>query len=119
MNEIIQKWRLTRNGNIPMNRNFKIDTMLFGDQILLTKSEDDLQYSVHNLNNIVEEFSMEINTGNTKIMAFCGMEQIRSKAYNNNRILEQVNTFNCLGCNIFYEGEKDLNMKGTNSVKVV
>jgi hypothetical protein len=29
-----------------------------------------LQYSVHNLSNIAEEFSMEINTGNTKIMAF-------------------------------------------------
>jgi hypothetical protein len=37
--------------------------MLFaGDQILLTKPQDDLQYSVHNLKNTVEEFSMQINT---------------------------------------------------------
>jgi hypothetical protein len=43
--------------------------MLFAhDQILLTKYEDDLQYSVHNLNNTVEEFSTEINTGKTKLL---------------------------------------------------
>jgi hypothetical protein len=33
------------------------DTMLSrNDMILMTKSEDDIQYSVYNLNNIVEEF---------------------------------------------------------------
>jgi hypothetical protein len=74
--------------------------MLFADdQILLTKSEDDLHYSVHNLNSIVE-FSMEINTGETKIVAFREKNPIRSKILINSRILEQVNTFNYLGCNI-------------------
>jgi hypothetical protein len=28
MNKIIQTWRLTRNGKIPISRNFKTDTML-------------------------------------------------------------------------------------------
>jgi hypothetical protein len=37
------------------------------DYVLLSSSEDYLQYSVHNLNNIVEEFSTQINTEKTKI----------------------------------------------------
>jgi hypothetical protein len=54
--------------------------MLFADdQVLLTKSEDDLQYSVHKLNKIASEFSVEINTEKTRVMAFRGMEPIRSK----------------------------------------
>jgi hypothetical protein len=79
MNKIIQKWKVTRHGNIPINRNVNIDTMLFADdQVLLAKSEDDLQYSVHNFNNIASEFSTEINAEETRVMAFRGMEPIRS-----------------------------------------
>jgi hypothetical protein len=97
-----------------------LNTTLFADdQVLLTKSEDDLQYSVHNLNNAVEEFSTEINNGKTKIMALGGKEQIRSMICISNMVMEQVNTFNYLGCNIFYEGRKDLNMKITDVVKVL
>jgi hypothetical protein len=102
---------LTRHGNIPISRNFNSDTRFFADdQVLLTKSEDDLQYSVHNLNNRAEELPMEISTGKTKIMAFKGKEPVKSKICINNSTLEQVNIFNYLGCNISYEGEKDLKM---------
>jgi hypothetical protein len=42
--------------------------MLFADdQILLNKSEDTLQYAIHNLSNTAEEFLMEINTGKQKL----------------------------------------------------
>jgi hypothetical protein len=45
MNKIIQKWKVTRHGNIPITRNVNIDTMFFADdQVLLAKSEHDLQY---------------------------------------------------------------------------
>jgi hypothetical protein len=42
--------------------------MLFvdDDEILLAKSDDNLQYSVYNLNNIAAEFSTERNTGKKK-----------------------------------------------------
>jgi hypothetical protein len=74
MYKIIQKWKVTRHGNIPINRNFNIDTMLFADdQVLLAKSEDDL----HNLNKIASEFSMEINAEKTRVMAFREMEPIK------------------------------------------
>jgi hypothetical protein len=94
--------------------------MLFADdQVLLAKSEDDLQYSVHNLNKIASEFSMEINVQKTRVMAFRGMEPIRSKICINNKALKQQNTFNYLGYNISYDGEKDLNIKAANFVKVL
>jgi hypothetical protein len=57
-----------------------VDTTLSADdQVLLAKSEDDLQYSVHNLNKTAFQFSMEINAEKTRVMAFRGMEPIRSK----------------------------------------
>jgi hypothetical protein len=69
-NKIIQKWKVTRHGNIPINRNVNINTMLFADdQVLLAKYEDYLQYSVHNLNKIASKFSMEINAEKTTVMA--------------------------------------------------
>jgi hypothetical protein len=56
----IQKWKVTRHDKIPINRNVNIDTMLFADdQVLLAKSEDDLQYSVKNLNKIASKISMD------------------------------------------------------------
>jgi hypothetical protein len=107
MNKIIQKWKATRHGNIPINRNVNVDTVLFADdQVLLAKSEDDLQYSVHNLNKRASEFFMQINAEKTRVMAFRGMEPIRSKICINNKRLKQENTFNYVGCNISYEGEK-------------
>jgi hypothetical protein len=64
---------------IPISRNFNSDTRFFADeQILLTKSEADLQYPVHNLNNIAEELSMEISTGQTKLWLL--KERNQSKA---------------------------------------
>jgi hypothetical protein len=46
-------------------------------------------------------------------MAFRGMEPLRSKICINN------NAFNYLGYNTSYEGEKDLNIKAANFVKVL
>jgi hypothetical protein len=65
------------------------------------------------------EFSMEINAEKTRVMAFRGMEPIRSKICINNKTLKQQNTFNYLGYNTSYEGEKDLNIKVANFVKVL
>jgi hypothetical protein len=62
---------------------------------------------------------MEINAEKTTFMAFRGMEPIRSKMCINNKTLKQQNTFNYLGHSISYEGEKDLNIKAANFVKVL
>jgi hypothetical protein len=62
---------------------------------------------------------MEIKVEKTRVMAFRGMEPIRSKICVNNKTLKQQNTFNYLGYNISYEGEKDLNIRAANLIKVV
>jgi hypothetical protein len=46
-------------------------------------------------------------------MAFKGPEPIRSKIVIYNMILEHVNTFTFLGCNISYHEEKDVHSKIT------
>jgi hypothetical protein len=93
--------------------------VLLADDVLLTNSDDDLQYSVQNLNDIDEELFVEINTGKTKIIAFRGNEPVRNKIRINNGILEQVNSLNYFGCNMSFEGETDLNMKITSFIKVM
>jgi hypothetical protein len=60
---------------------------------------------------------MEINAEKTRVVAVTGMEPIRSKICINNKTLKQQNTFNYLGYNISYEGEKDLNIKAANFAK--
>jgi hypothetical protein len=53
-------------------------------------------------------------------MAFRGMEPIRSKICINNKTLKQQNTFNYLGYNISYEGERERSEhKSCNFVKVL
>jgi hypothetical protein len=54
---------------------------------------------------------MKISHQKTKIMAFKGTEPIRSINVIDNMILEQVNTFTYLGCNISYQEEKDTHSK--------
>jgi hypothetical protein len=96
-----------------------MDTMLFADdQVLIAKSESDLQHSVHNLNKIAAKYFLEINIEKNKVMAFKGREPVRSKICINNETLEQVNTVSYLGYYLSYEEGKDLNMKITNFLKI-
>ena len=43
-------------------------------------------------------------------MAFKGRDPVRTKIVIHNKLVEQVNLFNCLG-NIYYEGELDIDKK--------
>jgi hypothetical protein len=51
-------------------------------------------------------------------MAFRGRDHIRSKIVTNNKITEQVNTFNYLGCTLSYEQEKDATKKLSKFLKI-
>jgi hypothetical protein len=84
------------------------------DQVVITNSEDSLQRGLHQT---VQAFCMEISHQKTKIMAFKGTEQIRSKILTDN-ILEQVNTLTYLGCNIYQE-EKDIHSKITEGLQIL
>jgi hypothetical protein len=91
--------------------------MLFGDLVLLATSEDDLQRYICNLNTITTKCSMEISMERTKIPAFQGKESIPSKICINNRILERVNKFTCLGYTLSYQGEVEYATKFQNTQK--
>jgi hypothetical protein len=52
-------------------------------------------------------------------MALIGIEPIRSKIVIDNMILEQVNTFTYLGCNISYQKEKEIHSKITKFLQIL
>lgn len=54
---------------------------------------------------------MIISTDKTKVMAFLGSYPIRSKIVLNNKIIEQVNTFKYLGCNVTYNKSREIDEK--------
>ena len=69
------------------------------------------------LNNIATDYGLTISKHKTKTMAFEGPDPIKSKIVIDNKIIEQVNTFNYLG-NLSYEGEKDISNKLNNFTKI-
>jgi hypothetical protein len=70
------------------------------------------------LNNILKDFEMNISCSKSKTTAFLGQQPVRSKIVIENKILEQVNTFNYLGCHVSYEGE-DIQDKITKFLKIL
>jgi hypothetical protein len=61
---------------------------------------------------------MTISCKISKVMAFIGQEPIRSKITINDKIFEQVNEFNYLGCQISYKGERDVKNKISKFLQV-
>jgi hypothetical protein len=73
------------------------------DQVIIAETEDDLQKAVHKLNQIITEHGLTISVQKTKSMAFKGSDPVRTKIIMDNKIIEQVNSFNYLGNMISYE----------------
>jgi hypothetical protein len=99
-----------------------LDTLSFADdQVIFTKSEDELQMATLQFNNTMATYNLEISQDKTKNMAFCGNYQIRSKIILNDKTTEQVKCFNYLGCDISFNYDKrSAPKKYTNSnVRVV
>lgn len=71
MNHIIRLWRQNFHAGIPLSRNSHLNTLLFADdQIIIAKTEFELQCAMHNLENTVSKFDMTISTQKMKVMAF-------------------------------------------------
>jgi len=60
---------------------------------------------------MIKEHGLIISAQKTKLMAFKGRDPIRIKLLTNNKIIEQVNSFNYLGNLISYEKEVDIDTK--------
>jgi hypothetical protein len=84
----------------------------------MSDSEDNLQTAIYKLNKIITDYGLTISTDKSKVMAFKGGDPLRSKIVINNKIVEQVNTFNCLGNLVLYEKEKDTDNKITKFLKI-
>jgi len=69
------------------------------------------------LNQIITEYGLTISVLKTKSMAFRGWDPVRTKIVIDNKIIEQVNSFNYLGT-ISYEKELDIDNKLHNHLKI-
>jgi hypothetical protein len=87
--------------------------MLFADDMLIIQeNEDTPQKSMYELQKISNNYNFNISTTKTKVMAFQVKYPVRSKIILNNKlIIQQVSNFNCLGCNVTYKYDEDLNDK--------
>jgi hypothetical protein len=99
-----------------MNKN--ISTILFADQVIVSDSEDNLQTAIYKLNKIITKYGLTISTDKSKVMSFKGKDPTRSKIVINNKIIEQVNTFNYFGNLVSYEKGKDIDNKITIFLKI-
>jgi hypothetical protein len=62
------------------------------------------------LENITSKYGLTISTTKTKTMAFRGRDPIRSKIVFNNKITEQINTYDYLQCSLSYEKEDTIKL---------
>ena len=77
-----------------MDRNTLLQTLNFADgQLLLAKSEDDLQRSVHKIQPILTKYNMKISETKTNAIAMNGKRIPRVIIVINNKIIEQVTEF--------------------------
>jgi hypothetical protein len=112
INEVIKDWNQIYTKGINVQNNIKLNTILFADdKVIIDNSEDNLQRGVCTLNNTLNRFGLTISCKKSKVMAFIGQEPVRSKITINDRIFENVNKFKYLGCQISYEGERDVKNK--------
>jgi hypothetical protein len=80
MNKILEAWQKGEPKGIKLNNRCTIATDLFADdQILLAETDNDLQWSLYHLKEILKEYNMKISTEKTKVMATLGRDIIRTK----------------------------------------
>jgi len=77
----------------------------------MADTEDNLQKAAYKLNQIITEYGLTILVQKTKSMAFKGRDPVRTEIVIDNKIIEQVNSFNYLGNMISYEKEKKIDNK--------
>jgi hypothetical protein len=73
---------------------------------------------VYKLNQITTEHGSIVFVQKTKLMAFRGQDSVTSIIVIDNKITEQVNSFNYLGNLTFYEKEDDSDSKLNNCLQI-
>ena len=85
---------------------------------MVSKTEDNLQDVAHKLNHIITVHVLTISVQKTELMAFKGREQVGSKILVDNKIIEQVSSFNYLGNLVSCEEEVSIDSKLYNCLKM-
>ena len=119
LDEIITKWQNQDITGTKLSKNQQLSSLLFADdQVIIADTEDNLQKAAYKLNQIITEYGLTISVQKTKSMAFKGQDPVRTKIVIDNKIVEQVNSFNYLGNMISYEKEMDTDNKLHNYLKI-
>jgi hypothetical protein len=93
--------------------------LLFADaQVIISYTEDNLQKVVYKLNHIITEHGLTISVQKIKLVAFKRRDSFGSKIVINNKIIDQVNSFNNVGSLISFENEVDFDDKLNNHLKI-
>jgi hypothetical protein len=71
--------------------------------LIISNTEGDWQKAAYKLNKIIVEHGLPISVDKTKLIVFKEREPVGHKIIIGNKIIEQVNSFNCLGNLISYE----------------
>jgi hypothetical protein len=77
-----------------------------------------LQKAAHKLNRLITEYGLTISVQKTKSIEFKGRDSVRTKIAIDNKIIEQVKSFNYLGNMMSYERELDTDNKLNNYLKI-
>lgn len=99
---------------ILVNDSEGINILLYADDVVISQTkEEDLQHSLYYLNKICKEYDFKISKEKTKVMAFLGKSNIRSKIILEDQTIEQVPNFTYLGCEFTtgFETQKDIYTK--------
>ena len=75
-------------------------------------------FSDHKLNRVITEYGLTVSVQKTKSMAFKVRDPVRTKIVIDNKIIEEVNLFSCLGNMVSYEGELDIGNKLNNFLNI-
>jgi hypothetical protein len=107
IDKVIKEWQHMIKQNVMM-KNLILNTILFvDDQVIVARTEDDMQRAVYALNNVAIKYNLKISVNKTKTMVLKGKVNVRPQIVLNNHIIEQVNSFNYLGYTIAVTNNKD------------
>jgi len=98
INKILQEFKRVMKKSVQLNNRKLGKTILYADdQILIARSEDELQTLVYQLNLIARKYKVIISSSKKKSMAMWGNHKQRLKIVINDNITEQVTNFKYLG----------------------
>ena len=112
LDELMSTWQQGVDSGVKIGQGRFLNSLMFADDtVIIQESEDKLQMAIHKLQSVSKDFNMVISGQKSKVMAFQGKWPLRSKIVIDNVIMEQVNNFKYLGCEVSFDREHDIPQK--------